>query len=188
MNEGGTEGEVAAEESDIDFESVSAELDDLLKDSGENLDDVAEDGDDIGADMDLDSMLEDLGGDSSEAEAGGSEPADVEMPDLDAIMNSLASDDAEDVESTAHIDEKEGAGAEEISLDDMGLDAGGLDEGGAEGEDVNPEDILGAMGEEGLDDIGLSDDIPDPDEVNDNGGDYDDIALRLSGEEPEEGE
>ncbi|WP_408071481.1 hypothetical protein [Butyrivibrio sp. JL13D10] len=183
MSEGGTEGEAAAEDSDIDFESVSAELDDLLKDSGENLDDVAGEGEDIGSEMDLDSMLEDLGGSDSEAEAGESEPADVEMPDLDAIMNSLASDDVEDVESTAHIDEKEGGGADEISLDDMGLG----DEGEAGGEEAPPEDILESMGEEGLDDIGLSDDIPDPDEVNDNGGDYDEIALRL-GEEPSEDE
>ncbi|SDB49274.1 hypothetical protein [Butyrivibrio sp. INlla16] len=175
------EGDAEADDSDVNFESMSAELDDLLKDVG---DETAED-EDIGADMDLDSMLEDLGGDQA---AEGSEPADVEMPDLDAIMNSLASDDVEDMENTAHIDEKEGGGADEISLDDMGSDEALSDGGMDAGEEVNPDDILESMGEEAFDEIGFSDDIPDPDEVNDNGGDYDEIALRMGGEEPAEGE
>ncbi|SEK49326.1 hypothetical protein SAMN04487770_101503 [Butyrivibrio sp. ob235] len=175
------EGDAEADDSDVNFESMSAELDDLLKDVG---DEAAED-EDIGADMDLDSMLEDLGGDQA---GEGSEPADVEMPDLDAIMNSLASDDVEDMENTAHIDEKEGGGADEISLDDMGSDEALSDGGMDAGEEVNPDDILESMGEEAFDEIGFSDDIPDPDEVNDNGGDYDEIALRMGGEEPADGE
>nr|WP_051207737.1 hypothetical protein [Butyrivibrio sp. AE3006] len=164
---------------DVSFESVSAELDDLLSDVGEGGAEESLDGESMGSESELDSMLADLGGEGGE---GGSEPADVDMPDLDAIMNSLASDDVEDLENTAHIDEKEGANAGEISLDDIGVDEG---EGG---EEVNPEDIMEALEGDGLDEIGLSDDIPDPDEVEDNGGDYDEISLFDGSGEPAEGE
>ena len=164
---------------DVSFESVSAELDNLLNDVGEGGAEESLDDESMGSESELDSMLADLGG---EGGAEGNEPADVDMPDLDAIMNSLASDDVEDLENTAHIDEKEGANAGEISLDDIGLDAG---EGG---EEVNPEDIMEALEGDGLDEIGLSDDIPDPDEVEDNGGDYDEISLFDGSGEPAEGE
>jgi hypothetical protein len=155
---------------EVSLESMSAELDNLLDDVGEDAGGAEDslEGEAMSSESELDSMLADLGGEEG---ADGGEPGDVDMPDLDAIMNSLASDDVEDLENTAHIDEQEGANAGEISLDDIGI---GPDDSG---EEVNPEDIMEALEGDGLDEIGLSDDIPDPDEVNDNGGDYDEISL-----------
>ncbi len=182
----------AIDDADMNLESMSAELDDLLKEVGEDGGDIsAEDiGDGIGSEAELDNMLADLNGE--EGGADGDNGEDVDMPDLDAIMNSLASDDVEDLENTAHIDEKEGAGADEINLDDLGVDLGepSVDGAADEGSDEpSPEEIMEALGEEGTDEIGLSDEIPDPDEVDDNGGDYDEISLHVGGGEPEgEGE
>ncbi len=191
MSKDSSSDEVLSDDADVNLESMDAELDNLLKDVGdEDGSDVDELGD-IGSEADLDSMLADLGGEGGESSEEG-DPSDVDMPDLDAFMNSLASDDIEDLENTAHIDEKEGAGADEINLDDLGVNLGepSLDDGIAEGSDdePSPEEIMEALGDEGLDEIGLSDDIPDPDEVEDNGGDYDEISLNVSGENPEEGE
>ncbi len=180
----------AIDDADMNLESMSAELDDLLKEVGEDGGDISAVGDGIGSEAELDNMLADLNGE--EGGADGDNGEDVDMPDLDAIMNSLASDDVEDLENTAHIDEKEGAGADEINLDDLGVELGEPSVDGAvdEGSDEpSPDEIMEALGEEGTDEIGLSDEIPDPDEIDDNGGDYDEISLHVGGGEPEgEGE
>lgn len=71
--------------------------------------------------------------DSSGATESEAEGEEVSMQDLDALMNSLANDDIEDLESTAHMDEE--AGQEEES-------------------EVSKDDILGALTEDGFDDLG----------------------------------
>ncbi len=58
---------------------------------------------------------------------------DVSMEDLDALMDSLANDELEDMESTAARDEESGHGGEA---------------------EIPKEDILGALTEEGFDDMG----------------------------------
>lgn len=60
---------------------------------------------------------------------------DVDMPDLDALMNSLASDEIEDIESTAAQDEEAGVSEEdELPKEDIleALTEEGFDEGEAE--------------------------------------------------------
>ena len=61
------------------------------------------------------------------------EGEEVSMQDLDALMNSLANDDIEDLESTAQKDEELGH---------------------AEDSEIPKDDILGALTEEGFDDVG----------------------------------
>lgn len=57
---------------------------------------------------------------------------DVSLPDLDALMNSLANDEVESLEETAHLDQELGPQEEEL----------------------NKEDILDAITETGFDDLG----------------------------------
>jgi len=57
---------------------------------------------------------------------------DVSMPELDALMNSLANDEVESLENTAHLDQ-------ELVPED---------------EDINKQDLLDALTETGFDDIG----------------------------------
>ena len=74
--------------------------------------------------------------DSSEDEEpiGGTDTdGDISIPDLDALMNSLANDEVEDIENTAHLDEELGIPEES---------------------DLSKNDILGALTEQGLDDLG----------------------------------
>ena len=97
----------------------------------------------------LDELLGDMGGDfeTTEGEVAkimGDEPAeasteeavpdseDVSMPDLDALMNSLANDEVESIEDTAHLDKELG---------------------NPDGE-LPKEDILDALTETGFDDVG----------------------------------
>ncbi len=64
---------------------------------------------------------------------GGSDQGEVSMQDLDALMNSLANDEIEDIESTI----------------DKDIESGHADES-----EIPKEDILGALTENGFDDLG----------------------------------
>nr|MCR5100912.1 hypothetical protein [Butyrivibrio sp.] len=131
---------------------------------------------------------------------------DLDMADIDAIMNSLASDDIEDIESTSHIDEA--AGEEVPNLDDAeipmddGLDLSleegieGLDDEGAEnGDDGQNPDLMDALTEDVPEDgmEGLDTDIPELDGVEDEMSPLDALNSDIdgggqSGESDEEGE
>ena len=104
-------------EDDFDLGNLEASLDDLL-----------------GADADSASSTEgevaELADSTNESEDQGADGEDVSMPDLDALMNSLASDEIEDLESTAKQDEEAGV---------------------AQDEEIPKEEILEALTEEGFD-------------------------------------
>ena len=105
-------------EDDFDLGNLEASLDDLL---GEDADTASS----------TDGEVAELADSTSEGADQGAEGEDVSMPDLDALMNSLASDEIEDLESTAKQDEEAGV---------------------AEEEDIPKEEILEALTEESFDD------------------------------------
>ncbi len=109
---------------DFNLNELEASLDDLLggeEGSGSEEGEVAE------------TMPDFEGSPEAIPEAVPEENGDVSMPDLDALMNSLANDEIEDIENTAHIE---------------------ADSGSAAGEDVPKDDILEALTEGGFDDLG----------------------------------
>ena len=120
----------AISEDDINLDDLEASLDELIET-------------DTGSRSSLDGEIAELVGadtpempDSSEDEEpiGGTDTdGDISIPDLDALMNSLANDEVEDIENTAHLDEELGIPEES---------------------DLSKNDILGALTEQGLDDLG----------------------------------
>ncbi len=109
-------------EDDFNLDALEASLDNLL--GGEEADSSATDGE-VAALADI-----------AESNAAASEEAgndEVSMQDLDALMNSLANDEIEDIESTAQKDEESGH---------------------AEESEIPKEDILSALTEDGFGDIG----------------------------------
>ncbi|SDA68676.1 hypothetical protein SAMN02910275_02150 [Butyrivibrio sp. INlla18] len=139
----------ASGEDELDLGDLEASLDDLL--GGEAADSSSTDGEVA----DIEDSTE-----SREGEGGESE-SDISIPDLDALMNSLANDEVEDIENTAHLDEEAGRpedseipkedilealtevedleGAMEPSLDDLAaLEDRSLDEEPDDEEDSKP--------------------------------------------------
>ena len=109
-------------EDDFNLDALEASLDNLL--GGEEADSSATDGE-VAALADI-----------AESNAAASEEAgndEVSMQDLDALMNSLANDEIEDIESTAQKDEESGH---------------------AEESEIPKEDILSALTEDGFGDTG----------------------------------
>ncbi|WP_026662746.1 hypothetical protein [Butyrivibrio proteoclasticus] len=107
-------------EDEFSLDNMEASLDTLMGDEASVEDSTA------GEVAEVSSADEALGENSDKS---GDE--DVDMSDLDALMNSLASDEIEDIESTAAQDEEAGVSEEE---------------------ELPKEDILGALTEEGFDD------------------------------------
>lgn len=107
-------------EDEFSLDNMEASLDTLMGDEASTEDSTA------GEVAEVSSADEALGENSDKS---GDE--DVDMSDLDALMNSLASDEIEDIESTAVQDEEAGVSEEE---------------------ELPKEDILGALTEEGFDD------------------------------------
>lgn len=105
-------------EDEFDLGNLEASLDDLL---GEDADSASS----------TEGEVAELADSSNEGADQGAEGEDVSMPDLDALMNSLASDEIEDLESTAKQDEEAGV---------------------AQDEEIPKEEILEALTEEGFDD------------------------------------
>ncbi len=105
-------------EDEFDLGNLEASLDDLL---GEDADSASS----------TEGEVAELADSSNEGVDQGAEGEDVSMPDLDALMNSLASDEIEDLESTAKQDEEAGV---------------------TQDEEIPKEEILEALTEEGFDD------------------------------------
>ncbi|WP_022778896.1 hypothetical protein [Butyrivibrio sp. AE3009] len=158
-------GGEAAEEDDFNLESMEKELNEL--DAGTSkATDPPDEGlslDDVSADFnlnDLEASLDDLlsgeegsgsaegevaevqDGETDNTQAAEEGSGDTAMPDLDALMNSLASDDIEDLENEAA---REGAS----------------DAGDGQEEDVPKEDILDALTEDGFGDLGTEPSLED---------------------------
>jgi len=109
-------------EDELNLDALEASLDDLLTTEG---------GDTASTDGEV-AALADTPDEAAE-QSGDSEGEEVDMQDLDALMNSLANDDIEDLESTAQKDEEAGH---------------------AEEEELPKEDILGALTEDAFGDMG----------------------------------
>jgi hypothetical protein len=140
----GASADTPAEDS---LDSMEEAMEEMMEGLGEEpaaeekADSNSDSGDDFNLD-DLEASLDDLLGDesgedttegevadvapseeSSSAAAEGEDGGDVSIPDLDALMNSLANDEIEDIESTAKQDEEAGvAETEELPKEDI-LDA-----------------------------------------------------------------
>lgn len=136
----------ASGEDELDLGDLEASLDDLL--GGEAADSSSTDGEVA----DIEDSTESSGGEGGESES------DISIPDLDALMNSLANDEVEDIENTAHLDEEVGRPEDsEIPKEDI-LEA--LTE---------EEDLEGAM-EPSLDDLAALEERPMDDEPDDEEG------------------
>ncbi len=110
----------AAGEEDFNLNDLEASLDDLLyTDESDNSSTEGE-------------VAEVAAADES-SDTGSGEQEEVSMQDLDALMNSLANDEIEDIESTI----------------DKDIESGHADES-----EIPKEDILSALTEEGFDDLG----------------------------------
>ena len=146
--DGGDSSEGALEE-DFNLESLEASLDDLLG---------PEEGDSGSTDGEVAALADVAASNAASGdESGGGE---VSMQDLDAIMNSLANDEIEDIESTAAQDEETGHAEEsEIPKDDI-LDALTEDGFGDEGASEPSLDELASIPEKGGDDSGDEDEAP----------------------------
>ena len=146
--DGGDSSEGALEE-DFNLESLEASLDDLLG---------SEEGDSGSTDGEVAALADVAASNAASGdESGGDE---VSMQDLDAIMNSLANDEIEDIESTAAQDEETGHAEEsEIPKDDI-LDALTEDGFGDEGASEPSLDELASIPEKGGDDSGDEDEAP----------------------------
>ncbi len=110
-------------EDDFNLDALEASLDNLL--GGEEGDNTATEGE-VAA-------LADIAQENANAASEEGAGDDVSMQDLDALMNSLANDEIEDLESTAKQDEESGHPQEE---------------------EIPKEDILGALTEDGFGDLG----------------------------------
>lgn len=116
----------ATSEEDFDLNDLEASLDDLLG---------ADEADSGATDGEVAALAEVAESNSAAGEEAGGE--DVSMQDLDALMNSLANDEIEDIESTAAKDEETGHAEEseipkEDILDALTEDGFGDDEGAGE--------------------------------------------------------
>ncbi len=107
---------------DFNLNDLEASLDDLLGEDANQEDSTAGEVAGIGTD--------ELEGESSLSEG---EQEDISLDDLDALMNSLANDEVEDIENTAHLEDEQEIPKEEI------LDA--LTEDMDEGEELSLDDL-----------------------------------------------
>jgi hypothetical protein len=150
-------GEVAQEaaEEELNLDDLEASLDDLLSSeegSGSADGEVAE--------------VESAAG-ATDGETA-SEEGDVAVPDLDALMNSLANDEVEDIENTSHLDEEAGR---------------------SEDSEIPKEDILDALTEEGFNDGGEPslDELASIPERGGDGEDSDDASDKKGKKKKKEG-
>jgi hypothetical protein len=114
-------------EDEFNLDDMESSLDNLL--TGEAADAAAVDGE-----------VSELADAQAGENAGSSDTEEVSMQDLDALMNSLANDELEDIENSA----KMGDGA-----------------GGEESVEIPKDDILGALTEDGFDDLGQEPSLED---------------------------
>ena len=120
----------AISEDDINLDDLEASLDDLI---------ATDDGNRSSIEGEIAELVENAtppepaSEESAHVNAVSEDAAGISIPDLDALMNSLANDEVEDIESTAHINEEGGAPA---------------------GSEMDKNDILGALTEEGFDNLG----------------------------------
>ncbi|MBR4427170.1 MAG: hypothetical protein IKS77_05660, partial [Spirochaetales bacterium] len=125
----------AISEDDINLDDLEASLDDLI---------ATDDGNRSSIEGEIAELVENApapsSAESTPAPEESSGDSDISIPDLDALMNSLANDEVEDIESTAHIDEA--VGIQEES-------------------EINKNDILGALTEEGFDNLGMEPSLGD---------------------------
>lgn len=150
-SETGSEAPAASDElsEDFDLGDLEASLDDLL--GGEESDAAATEGE-------VAAIAEPEASGSEAGEESVSEGEEVSMPDLDALMNSLASDEIEDLENAANNPEEASGGEPE--------------------QEIPKEDILDALTEDGFDDLGQEPSLDDlasipeksPDEPDDEDG------------------
>ena len=124
----GEEGASSSSEDEFDLDNLEASLDDLL--GGEASDSSSTDGEVASTE----SM------DSEAGSSGDDGPEDVSIPDLDALMNSLANDEIEDIENAANMPEEGSEPSEN---------------------EIPKEDILSALTEDGFDDLGLEPSLGD---------------------------
>ena len=108
-------------EDEFNLDALEASLDNLL---------TPEEGDAAATEGEVAAIAEEP---ESADESADSQDEEVDMQDLDALMNSLANDDIEDLESTAQKDEEAGQ---------------------AESDELPKEDILGALTEDAFGDMG----------------------------------
>ncbi|WP_155828748.1 hypothetical protein [Butyrivibrio sp. XPD2006] len=139
----------AISEEDFNLESLEASLDNLLG---------SEEGDSGSTEGEVAALAEVAEENAASGdEAGGDE---VSMQDLDALMNSLANDEIEDIESTAAQDEETGHAEEsEIPKEDI-LDALTEDGFGDEGAGEPSLDELASIPEKGADESDDGDEAP----------------------------
>lgn len=120
----------AISEDDINLDDLEASLDELIEtDNGSRFSIEGEIAELVSGDA---PAASDNASSTNSSEQPSSD-GDISIPDLDALMNSLANDEVEDIESTAHLDEELGQVQES---------------------EMSKNDILGALTEESFDDIG----------------------------------
>ena len=133
----------AISEDDFNLETLEASLDNLLG---------ADEGDTSATDGEVAALAEVAESNAAAGEESGGE--EVSMQDLDALMNSLANDEIEDIESTAAKDEETGHAEEsEIPKEDI-LDALTEDGFGDEGAGEPSLEELASIPERSKDDSG----------------------------------
>ena len=139
----------AISEDDFNLETLEASLDNLLG---------ADEGDTSATDGEVAALAEVAESNAAAGEESGGE--EVSMQDLDALMNSLANDEIEDIESTAAKDEETGHAEEsEIPKEDI-LDALTEDGFGDEGAGEPSLEELASIPERSKDDSGEEDEKP----------------------------
>lgn len=139
----------AISEDDFNLETLEASLDNLLG---------ADEGDTSATDGEVAALAEVAESKAAAGEESGGE--EVSMQDLDALMNSLANDEIEDIESTAAKDEETGHAEEsEIPKEDI-LDALTEDGFGDEGAGEPSLEELASIPERSKDDSGEEDEKP----------------------------
>ncbi len=126
-------------EDDFNLDALEASLDDLL--GGEEGDASATEGEVAS----IDDSIPDIAMENAAADASD----EVSMQDLDALMNSLAGDEIEDIESTAHKDEETGHAKES---------------------EIPKEEILDALTEDGFDDLGVEPSLDELASIPEKGG------------------
>ena len=148
---------------EFNLEDIEASLDDLLGEDTALVDSVEGEVAEIAA-------AADIADESQEGSSGSIETEEeTSMEDLDALMNSLANDEIEDLESTASKDEEAGVSQEE---------------------EIPKEDILDALTEEGFDEGAGEpslDDLASIEERSSSGGGGGGGGGRSSGEGNDEG-
>ncbi|WP_026519034.1 hypothetical protein [Butyrivibrio sp. FCS006] len=139
----------AISEDDFNLETLEASLDNLLG---------ADEGDTSATDGEVAALAEVAESNAAAGEESGGE--EVSMQDLDALMNSLANDEIEDIESTAAKDEETGHAEEsEIPKEDI-LDALTEDGFGDEGAGEPSLEELASIPERSKEDSGEEDEKP----------------------------